>query len=365
MLSPADSFYMARALRLAEKGLYTTSPNPRVGAVAVNKGEIVGEGWHMRAGDNHAEINALEQAGDAAQGADLYVTLEPCSHQGKTGPCSDAIIAAGVQRVIYGHEDPNPQVASAGLSQLKEAGIQIDGPLMELEARALNPGFIKRMSTGMPLVRVKMATSIDGRTAMPDKNSFWITGPKARADVQRLRGKSCAVITGWQTVEQDQASMTVRPEEFDVAEPGLGERQPLRVLVDSQCRLAQDARFFKADSPILVANGSRAEVQSHIEYAVYPQTKSGIDLEALLKDLAERGCNEVLVEAGAGLAGAFFRLGIVDELVIYFAPKVMGSDARPLFDLPLSIMDESLPVRFVDVRTVGRDIRVTAIPETE
>lgn len=356
---------MARALRLAEKGLYTTSPNPRVGAVLVADGEIVGEGWHRRTGESHAEVIALLQAGDKARGATLYVTLEPCAHHGKTGPCANAVLDAGVSRVVYGHEDPNPEVSSAGLTLLKEAGVQVDGPLMETQARALNPGFIKRMSTGLPLVRIKMAVSLDGRTAMPDKNSFWITGPNARADVQRIRGRSCAVVTGWQTVQQDQASMTVRPEEFDLDEPGLGERQPLRVLVDRQLQLPQDAKFYNAVGPILVANVSRSEKVGETEYAIYSATEAGIDLEALLKDLAQRGCNEVLVEAGAGLAGAFFRLGVVDELITYVAPKIMGSDARALFDLPLSIMDEALPLRFKEVRTVGRDLRITSVPETE
>ena len=364
-MNALDANYMAMALRLAEKGLYTTSPNPRVGAVVVNDGKVVGEGWHQRAGQAHAEVIALQQAGERAKGSTLYVTLEPCSHDGKTGPCSKAVLETGVARVVYGHEDPNPEVASAGITELREAGVQVDGPVMESQARALNPGFIKRMSMGMPFVRIKMATSLDGRTAMPDNNSFWITGPKARADVQRLRGRSCAVITGWKTVEQDQAALTVRPEEFDIDDSSLGERQPLRVLVDSQLRLAQDARFFKASSPILVANAAREETSEHIEYARYPVKNDRIELEALLKDLAKRGCNEVLVEAGAGLAGAFFRLGVVDELVIYLAPRVMGSDARALFDLPLMIMDEALPLRFNDVRTVGRDIRVTAVPETE
>lgn len=364
-MDAVDSEYMAKALRLAEKGLYTTSPNPRVGAIVVCDGQVVGEGWHQRAGEAHAEVIALQQAGEKAKGATLYVTLEPCSHEGKTGPCANAVLEAGISRVVYGHEDPNPEVSSAGLALLKEAGVQVDGPLMEAQARALNPGFIKRMSTGLPLVRIKMAISLDGRTAMPDNNSFWITGPNARADVQRLRGRSCAVVTGWRTAQQDQASMTVRPDEFDLNEPGLGERQPLRVLVDSQLQLSQDARFFKAGGRILVANASRSDWEGEIEYATYPETGAGIDLEALLKDLAKRGCNEVLVEAGAGLAGAFFRLGVVDELITYIAPKIMGSDARALFDLPLSIMDEALPLRFKEVRTVGRDIRVTAVPETE
>ena len=364
-ITASDSAYMARALRLAERGLYTSMPNPRVGAVVLNRGEIVGEGWHQTAGEAHAEINALRQAGEKARGATCYVTLEPCNHQGKTGPCIQALIDAGISRVVYGQEDLNPQI-DAGIATLRQAGIEVDGPLMQSQARALNPGFNKRMSMGLPLVRIKMAISLDGRTAMPDNNSFWITGPNARADVQRLRARSCAVITGWKTLQQDQASLTLRPQEFGLPEDAFGYRQPLRVLLDSNNRLANDQAFFKASSPILVANLDRTETAGHIEHRAYPASNDGrVDLLGLLTDLANRGCNEVLVEAGAELAGAFFRRGLADELIIYMAPKLMGSDARPLFDLPLAIMDESLPVRFVDVRTIGRDIRIIAVPEIE
>ena len=368
-LSVEDAGFMARAIRLAERGLYTTGTNPRVGAVVVVDGRVVAEGWHQFAGGPHAEIAALNQLGPdgpgRAKGATVYVSLEPCSHQGKTGPCTQALIDAGVSRVVYGHEDPNPEVSATGLEMLREAGIRVDGPLMERDARALNPGFNKRMATGMPWVRVKLAMSLDARTAMPDNNSFWITGPKARADVQRLRGRSCALVTGWKTVDLDQASMTVRPQEFGLDDPFLGERQPLRVLVDSQCQLPEDARFFQAAGPVLVANLRRQESRDSVEWLQCPAAGQHVDLRALLFELAGRGCNEVMVEAGAGLAGAFFRLGLVDELVIYVAPKLMGSDARAMFDLPLKLMDESLPVRFADVRTIGRDIRITAIPETE
>ena len=364
-ISKQDSQYMARAIRLAEQGIYTCMPNPRVGAVIVRDEQIVGEGFHRVAGNAHAEIVALGEAGDKAKGASCYVSLEPCNHQGKTGPCSEAIIKAGIARVVYGHEDLNPQVASAGIARLREAGIQVDGPLMQNQARALNKGFNKRMATGLPYVRIKMATSLDGRTAMPDNNSFWITGPNARADVQRLRARSCAVITGWKTVLQDQASMTVRPSEFGLDDHALAGRQPLRVLMDSHNQLPSKQRFFKIESPVLVANLERTEQRAHIEYKAFAESAGHVDLQQLLTELAQRQCNEVLVEAGAELAGAFFRQGLADELLIYVAPKLMGSDARPLFDLPLQIMDEALPVRFTDVRTIGRDIRITAVPETE
>ncbi len=361
----SDSQYMARALRLAERGIYTTTPNPRVGCVLVKDGQIVGEGWHQKAGEAHAEINALSAAAEQSRGATAYVTLEPCNHRGKTGPCSQALIDAGVTRVVFGQEDLNPEVAGTGIQRLRDAGIEVDGPLMEREARALNPGFNKRMATGLPFVRVKMAISLDGRTAMPDTNSFWITGPRARADVQRLRARSCAVVSGWQTVEQDQASLTVRPEEFGLDNGELGKRQPLRVLIDSRNRLDQNAGFYKTDSPILVANLATDSQKDHIEHKRYAENQGHVNLLELLTDLAARGCNEVLIEAGAGLAGAFFRQGLVDEMVIYMAPKVMGSDARGLFDLPLSIMDEALPLRFVDVRPIGRDIKIVAVPELE
>lgn len=376
-LNPSDSQYMARAIRLAENGRYTSMPNPCVGALIVRDNDVVGEGLHRRAGEQHAEIAALEQAGDKAHGATCYVSLEPCNHQGKTGPCSEALINAGIVRLVYGHEDLNPAVMSAGIERLREAEIEVDGPLMETEARALNPGFNKRMATGLPWVKLKMAQSLDGRTAMPDRNSFWITGPDARADVQRLRAESCAVITGWKTVAQDQASMTLRPEEFGFDENEFGGRQPLRVLLDSHNQLPLTEGFFKVESPILVANLERTEngrhlngridghTDGHIERMQFAESSGHVDLRQLLEDLGNRQCNQVLVEAGAELAGAFFKLGLVDELIVYVAPKIMGSKALPLFDLPLSIMDESLPIRFSDVRTVGRDIRITAIPEIE
>lgn len=364
-ITDQDSQFMAQAIRLAERGKYSCMPNPRVGAVIVNNGDIVGEGFHRIAGQNHAEIEALAEAGDRARGATCYVSLEPCNHQGKTGPCSEALIEAGIKRVVYGHEDLNPQVASSGIACLREKGIEVDGPLMDSEARKLNPGFNKRMATGLPLVRIKMAVSLDGRTAMPDNNSFWITGPSARADVQRLRAQSSAVITGWKTVAQDQASMTLRPGEFGLDENEFAGHQPLRVLLDSHNQLPHTEKFFKAKSPILVANLETDQAKGHIEHKKFAEAKGHIDLRQLLTELADRQCNEVLVEAGAELAGAFFRQGLADELIIYVAPKLMGSDARPLFELPLQIMDESLPVRFTDVRTIGRDIRITAVPETE
>lgn len=362
------SHFMARALRLAERGIYTTSPNPRVGCVLVKEGKVIAEAWHRQAGQAHAEVLALQIAGPKAKGSTCYVSLEPCSHIGRTGPCSDALIEAGISRVVFAMEDPNPKVAGAGIEKLRAQGIQVEGPLMQQEAARINAGYIKRMATGRPLVRVKMAMSLDGRTAMPDGNAFWITGPMARTDVQRYRAQSCALITSWRSVSMDKAQMTVRPEEFGLQEEGLGLRQPLRVLLDANLQLESDARFFKAKSEILVANISRegqSQEQSHISYCKVAAESGRIDLEDLLNKLAEREINEVLVEAGAELSGAFLRAGLVDELIIYIAPKLMGSDARALFQLPLLKMAESLPLHIKEIRQLGGDIRITAIPEME
>ena len=366
-LTAQDSKHMADALRLAEKGLYTTSPNPRVGAVIVAPdGEVVGRGWHQFAGEEHAEVAAIREAGTRTQGATCYVTLEPCSHQGRTGPCNEALIDAGISRVVFGHEDPNPKVAGLGKERLQKAGIQVDGPLMEREARSLNSGFIKRMSTGLPFVRIKLAMSMDARTAMADGDSFWITGPKARADVQRIRGRSCAVITGRETITQDQASLTVRPEEFGIEEDGFGARQPLRVVLDSGGKVDSSLPFFSRKSPVLLVSATDHPVEiDDVESISLSGDDGRVDLIALMHELAKRECNEVLVEAGAKLASAFVRQGLVDELIVYVAPKFMGDLARPLLHLPYDRMDESLPLRFHECCSIGRDLRITMIPEME
>lgn len=366
-MNSADSHFMARALRLSERGIYSTSPNPCVGCVLVNGDQIVAEAWHQKAGEGHAEALALDIAGDKAKGSTCYVSLEPCNHTGRTGPCTEALIDAGVTRVVYAMEDPNPKVAGAGVEKLRAAGIEVDGPLMAQEAAAINVSYVKRMATGRPFIRVKMAMSLDGRTAMPDGNAFWITGPRARADVQRYRARSCAVLTGWRSVSLDNSQMTVRAKEFELDEEGMGMRQPLRVLVDSKLQLAEDARFFKADSDILVANLCRegSGDVSHIEYLKVEEEQGHIDLTDLMYKLGERGINEVFVETGSELSGAFLRTGLVDELLIYMAPKLMGSDARALFELPLQKMAESLPLHIKEIRQLGGDIRITAMPEME
>lgn len=368
-LTELDSHYMARALRLAERGRYTTMPNPRVGCVLVRDGALVAEGWHERAGRAHAEVNAINNAGSRAPGATAYVTLEPCNHTGRTGPCSQALVDAGVARVVYAMEDPNPRVAGQGLETLRQAGVVVEGPLMEDEARALNAGFIKRMERGLPLVRCKLAMSLDGRTAMASGESKWVTSRRAREDVQRLRARSCAIVTGVDTVLMDQAALTVRAAELklDNAER-IAERQPLRVVLDSRARMTPDAPLLQHPGPVLLVFGREPQQRDWpepVETLILPGRGGRIDLRALLEELARRECNDVLVESGATLAGAFLGLGLLDEAIIYMAPKLLGSNARPLFQLPLDTMAAQLPLKIHDIRAIGQDWRITASPDPE
>ena len=364
-----DVHYMARALELARKGLYSTHPNPRVGCVIVREGQIVGEGWHALAGEPHAEVHALRQAGEQARGATAYVTLEPCSHHGRTPPCADALVNAGVTRVVASMQDPNPEVAGRGLLRLMTAGIAVQCGVLEAEARALNKGFIKRMETGQPYVRVKLAMSLDGRTAMASGESQWITGPEARSAVQRLRAQSSVVLTGADTVLADKARLTVRPDELGLnAELTAlaAARAPLRVLIDGRLRVPLDAPFFQADSA-LVATCAAASARGRYhdeghEIVAMADSAGHVDLRKLLTELGTRGVNEVLVEAGPRLAGAFTRLGLVDEFQIFIAGKFLGSSARPLLDLPLAQMSEALELKIVEMRAVGNDWRVIALP---
>lgn len=347
---------MARAIQLAKRGLNSTTPNPRVGCVIANsQGEILGEGFHQKAGEAHAEIHAMRNAGEAVKGAHAFVSLEPCSHTGKTGPCAQALIDAGVSRVVYAMEDPNPQVAGRGIDRLLEAGIQVDGPLMEDEARALNPGFIKRMQQGMPWLRVKMAMSLDGRTAMESGESKWVTSPDARADVQQWRAQSCAIITGVDSVIHDDPSLTVRIGEDD--------RQPLRIIVDSQGRCPDTAEVLDQPGKTIIATCSESFTKGGTEIWRMPAREGRVDLYALIRKLADEQCNEVLIETGATLAGAFVAAGLVDELVIYMAPKLFGSEARPLFSLPINKMSGHLPLIIDDIRAVGVDWRILARPD--
>jgi len=358
--SDADARFMARALQLARRGMYTTDPNPRVGCVIVKDGKIVGEGWHDRAGQPHAEINALSQAGKLnTHSAGVYLTLEPCCHEGRTPPCTPALIKAGVKRVVAAMRDPNPLVAGKGFKQLEAQGIQVAVGLMEREAEALNPGFISRMTRKRPYVRVKIASSLDGRTGMADGESKWITGEAARADVQKWRARSSAILTGVQTVLADDPLLTVRDLKTG--------RQPLRVVLDSRLRMPTRARMLRADGKTLVVTASNdmtltnALKQSGAEIASIPSPQKTVDLKELLRHLAWLEVNEVLVEAGATLCGALLRQGLVDELIMYYAPHIMGSSERGMFLLPpLVRMADRVSVEITDVRAMGKDWRIIA-----
>ena len=354
--------YMARAIVLAKQGLYTTDPNPRVGCVIVKDGEVIGEGFHQKAGEGHAEVNALAMAGESAKGATAYVTLEPCSHFGRTPPCSDGLIKAGIRHVVCAMKDPNPQVSGQGFAKLIEAGIDVTLGVLEDEARALNPGFIKRMESGMPFVRLKMASSLDGRTAMASGESQWITGSAARQDVQRLRARSSAIITGIESIKSDDSSLTVRADELGLDEALAKQvvtKQPLRVVLDSKGQISRDAKVFQQPGNTLVAVRHGVQLHGNIETLALNHDEAGLDLTALLKELALRQCNEVLVETGATLAGEFVRQGLVDEMVLYMAPCFMGSDARPLLNWPIDTMADKQNLTILDNRLVGQDIRLT------
>ena len=359
---------MARAIRLAWKGLYTTDPNPRVGCVLVRDGEIVGEGWHRKAGEPHAERLALAAAGEKARGATAYVTLEPCCHQGRTPPCTLGLIDAGVKRVIAAMEDPNPLVSGKGLQQLREAGIETASGLLRGEAQKLNPGFIKRMSKGLPWVRCKLAMSLDGRTAMASGESVWITGEDARRDVQRLRARSSVLVTGIGTVLADDPALNVRlsPEQLPGVESGEYLRQPVRVVLDSSLRTPETAKLFTLPGEVWLfhAHGSPEKAAKlEAKGARLLRLEQGLDLPLVMQELAHREINEVLIEAGPTLAGAALQSGVIDELVIYMAPHVMGHQARGLFHLPgLEKMAERVPLEITDIRAVGRDWRITAHP---
>ncbi|MBY6224861.1 bifunctional diaminohydroxyphosphoribosylaminopyrimidine deaminase/5-amino-6-(5-phosphoribosylamino)uracil reductase RibD [Ferrimonas balearica] len=365
MFSTDDARHMARALELARRGQLTTRPNPRVGCVLVRDGEVVGEGFHIRAGGPHAEVHALRAAGDKARGATAYVTLEPCSHYGRTPPCSQALIDAGVARVVAAMVDPNPQVAGRGLAMLEAAGIETQHGLMANEAEAVNPGFMKRMRTGRPFVRVKLAASLDGRTALANGQSKWITGPEARADVQRLRAISDAVITGADSVLADNPSMNVRHAELGHWQSRISEadlQQPLRVVVDGKARLAPPLKLLDSDGPLMLASLRGYDCHWPASVSVWSAADNGagkVDLSALLDELGRQQINEVLVEAGSALAGAFISAGLWDELWLYQAPKLMGSEARGLLALPgVDTMAEVPSLTIQDVRRVGADLRL-------
>lgn len=363
--SAEDHQWMARALRLAERGAMTARPNPRVGCVIVRDGACVGEGWHARTGEAHAEVHALRAAGDAARGAIAYVTLEPCSHFGRTPPCCDALLEAGVAEVVVAMRDPNPTVAGNGLERLRQGGVGVREGVLEPGALALNAGFARRMLRQRPWVRCKLAASLDGRTAMASGESRWITGAAARADVHRWRARSCAIVTGSGTVRADDPALTVR----DVA--GAADiPPPLRVVLDSALTTPPSARLLAAPGPVLILTssedtGRRAALEAAGAEVERIATRSGgLDLQAVLELLAGRQVNELLVESGPTLAGAFLDGGWVDELIVYLAPHLMGHQARPLLRLPgLETMAGRRPLTLLDVRQVGNDIRIMARPE--
>jgi len=353
-----DRDFMARALALAGRGLYTTTPNPRVGCVIVKRGKLVGSGWHEAAGQPHAEVNALREAGAAARGATLYVTLEPCSHHGRTPPCADALIEAGIARVVAAMQDPNPAVSGKGFERLRAAGIKVASGLMQEEARELNVGYVSRMARGRPWLRMKIAATLDGRTALANGRSQWITGEPARRDGHHYRARACAVLTGIGTVMDDDPQLNVRYVETP--------RQPLRVLVDSRLDVPEAARML-AGGPVLVAAAreDKAKVQAlrarGAEVLVLPNPNGKVDLPELMRELGRRGMNEVHAEAGPRLNGSLLREGCVDELLVYLAPSIIGDTGQGMFRLPeLGDLAQRIRLSIRDLDRVGEDMRVIA-----
>jgi diaminohydroxyphosphoribosylaminopyrimidine deaminase/5-amino-6-(5-phosphoribosylamino)uracil reductase len=356
-----DHLFMSRALQLAEQGLFTTRPNPRVGCVIVKDGKIVGEGAHLKAGEPHAEVFALRQAGDLAKGATAYVTLEPCSHSGRTPPCSQALIDAGVTKVIAAMQDPNPLVAGSGLVHLQAHGIEVASGLMQAQAEALNPGFIARMTRNTPYVRSKIAASLDGKTALNNGFSQWITSEVARADVQHWRARSCAILTGVGTVLADNPSMTVRLD--SEAEASV---LTMRIIVDSTLKTPIDAKILTGGN-VLIAfaqdadNKSTALLAAGAELLCIPNEQGKVCLKTLLAHLAAREINEVLCEGGESLNGALLAQNMIDELLIYYASKLMGGAAKNMFAMPaLTAMQQAVDLQILDVRHIGSDIRIRA-----
>lgn len=354
---PADVLHMTRALELARCGLYTTTPNPRVGCVLVRDGRVIGEGYHERAGEAHAEVRAISDAsarGESTRGSTAYVTLEPCNHVGRTGPCTQALIDAGVSRVVAAMHDPHP-VARHGATRLREAGVAVDLGVLEGDARALNRGFIARVERGRPWVRMKAAASLDGRTALVSGESQWITGSEARRDGHHWRAQACAILTGIGTVRQDDPELTVR----DVATT----RQPLRVVLDRNAETHASARVLSGGATIVVTNGANSrEWPSNVQVLSMPDAQGRIDLHSLMSELAARELNEIHVEAGAGLNGALLQAGLVDELLLYLAPCMLGDPARGIADFApgLTSLAERVAFDITDIARVGSDMRIIA-----
>ncbi|MGI9308215.1 MAG: bifunctional diaminohydroxyphosphoribosylaminopyrimidine deaminase/5-amino-6-(5-phosphoribosylamino)uracil reductase RibD [Gammaproteobacteria bacterium] len=361
-MSANDHRFMARALQLAERGLYTTDPNPRVGCVLVKDGAIIGEGWHERAGGPHAEVMALKNAGDKSKGATAYVTLEPCAHTGRTPPCADELSKAGVARVVYAGDDPNPQVAGQGAAMLKAGGIEVATGVCELEAAALNPGFFSRWQKGRPFVRSKIAVSLDGRTALASGESQWITGEAARNDVQHWRARSSVILTGAGTVLADNPRLTVRRDDLgDVL-------VPKRVVLDSSLQCNPQAELFKSE-PVLVYYTAAGQENAqafgdNVELKGMASDDGRVSLSAVMGDLAAQEINEVLVEAGPTLNGALLSAGFIDELIVYQASHVLGDAAKAMFAIEqLSTMSERTAMKLQDVRRVGDDLRLIYRPQ--
>ena len=362
--SQQDLEFMTQAIALAKQGRYTTTPNPNVGCVIAKDGAVIGEGYHIEAGGPHAEIHALAQAGSNAEGATAYVTLEPCSHYGRTPPCSEALIKAGVSRVVAAMVDPNPEVAGRGLKMLADAGIETASGLLKQEAEALNLGFLKRMRTGLPFVRCKLAASLDGKTALSNGESKWITSSEARKEVQDIRAQSCVVLSGADTVLIDDAKLNVRQSELNNPLAQQSNRQPVRVIIDSQNRLTPELVLFQQESKIIIA---RTELDnSHawphfVEQIVIDSKNAKVDLSALMAELGSRGFNLVLLEAGATLAGEMFSQNLVDELVLFMAPKLMGNASKSLLNLPtFESMSQVPELVMSEVKQIGQDICLTA-----
>ena len=359
VFSAFDHQCMARALRLAERGAYTTRPNPMVGCVIVQGEQVVGEGWHQKAGGPHAEVFALQAATEHAKGATAYVTLEPCAHTGRTGPCAEALVAAGVTRVVAAMRDPFPQVDGAGFDRLRAAGIEVQAGLMEAQARRLNRGFLSRVERGRPWMRVKLATSLDGRTAMANGDSKWISGEASRRDVMRWRARAGAILTGAGTVLADDPSLTVRFGDDTAFEP------PLRVVLDPGLATVARGNVRQGGAPTLYIHTAEAKPPRDVDVqrVIAPATGSHFDLKAVLELLATRGINEVHAEAGATLAGAFLAAGLADEVLLYVAPVLLGDQARPLFGgLGIQTMADRLQLEIVDSRVIGEDHRLLLQP---
>jgi diaminohydroxyphosphoribosylaminopyrimidine deaminase/5-amino-6-(5-phosphoribosylamino)uracil reductase len=358
MFTAADREFMRQALELGERGLYTTTPNPRVGCVIVKDGAVVASGWHEKAGLPHAEALAMKAAGERARGATLYLNLEPCSHHGRTPPCADAIVASGIKRVVAAMQDPNPKVSGAGFAKLRAAGIEVEHGLMEDEARELNIGFVARMTRGRPWVRMKIAASLDGRTALANGKSQWITGEAARADGHRWRARACAILTGHGTVRDDDPQLNVR----GVDTP----RQPLKIVVDSRFETPLSARLLKDGKTLIAGAVNEAERIAALKRVgantiIIPNDRGKVELFKLTEELARRELNEIHVEGGTRLNGSLLQAGVVDELLVYLAPRVIGDSGRGMLSLPeLTELSQATALEIREVERVGADMRVIA-----